>query len=573
MWRLAIGPTGKARAMAISLRPQDLGRYRDVVHLLVKYGRSDLVRHAGLDDLAELDGSSSDKSVPPKAEELADDLEKLGPTYVKLGQLLSTRADLIPPAYAKALSRLQDSVVPFGFDEVERVVTAELGFRISKGFASFESDPLASASLGQVHRARMRDGREVVVKIQRPGIRERIAADMHGLAEIAEFADAHLEAGRRYGFADLLRQFRRSLSGELDYRREASNLSALGRIVRPYHRLVVPEPVGDYTTSHVLTMEFVPGRKVTDLGPLARLELDGCVLAEQLFQAYLDQVLVEGFFHADPHPGNVLLTDDGRLALVDVGMVARVPKAMRHLLVKLLLALSDGNSKGVADAAIAMGRPLEGFDADGFCTDATELVDQGQGLSLDEIDAGSTVMELMRISGDNGLRLPAELSLLGKALLNLDQVANTLDPSFEPTAAIEAHTNQLMQSQMQGSSGSTFAALLEARDFVEQLPGRVNKVMDAMADGNFELKVKAFDETELMRGFQKLANRLTMGMVLAALIIGAAMLMRVETSSTLLGYPAVAIVSFLSAAGGGLALLASIIRSDGRRAKSRRRRL
>ena len=547
--------------MVLSLRPQHLGRYKDVARLLAKYGRSDLVKQAGLGELAEPEVSADD-DVPAKAEELADDLEKLGPTYIKLGQLLSTRADLIPPAYAKALSRLQDSVEPFGFDEVERIVSTELGLRISKGFASFEAEPLASASLGQVHRARMRDGREVVVKVQRPGIRDGIAADMEALAELARFADQHLEAGRRYGFADLLGQFRRSLAGELDYRREAANLTALGRILRPYDRLAVPEPIPDYTTATVLTMDFIPGRKVTDLGPLARLELDGAVLAEQLFQAYLDQILVEGFFHADPHPGNVILTTDGRLALVDVGMVARVPKTQRHLLVKLLLALSDGNGKGVADAAVALGRPLDQFDAEGFCGRATEMVEQSQGLSIDEIDAGAVVMELMKISGDTGLRLPPELSMLGKALLNLDQVAHTLDPGFNPTAAIEAHTNDLMQSEMRTSPGSAFAALLETRDFIEQLPARVNKVMDAAVDGNLELKVQAFDEAELMRVLQKLANRLTMGLVLAALIVGAAMLMRIETSSTVLGYPAVAIVCFLAAATGGLVLMLSIVHSD-----------
>ena len=557
--------------MVLSLRPQHLGRYKDVARLLAKYGRSDLVKQAGLDELAEPD-AAGDGSVPAKAEELADDLEKLGPTYIKLGQLLSTRADLIPPTYAKALSRLQDSVEPFGFHEVERIVSNELGLRISKGFASFESEPLASASLGQVHRARMRDGREVVVKVQRPGIRDCIAADMEALAEMARFADQHLEAGRRYGFADLLGQFRRSLAGELDYRREAANLTTLGRILRPYDRLVVPEPVGDYTSSTVLTMDFIPGRKVTDLGPLARLELDGAVLAEQLFQAYLDQILVEGFFHADPHPGNVLLTPDGRLALVDVGMVARVPKTQRHLLVKLLLALSDGNGKGVADAAVSLGRPLEHFDAQAFCASATEMVEQSQGLRIDEIDAGSVVMELMTISGDCGLRLPPELSMLGKALLNLDQVAHTLDPGFNPTASIEAHTNDLMQSEMRTSPGSAFAALLETRDFIEQLPGRVNKVMDSVVDGNLEVKVQAFDEAELMRGLQKLANRLTMGLVLAALIVGAAMLMRVETSSKLLGYPAVAIVCFLAAATGGLVLMVSIVHSDRGSAQRPKRR-
>jgi ubiquinone biosynthesis protein len=545
--------------MSVSLRPQHAGRYRDIARLLVKYGRSDLVKEAGLDDLADYSDAGD---VPPKAEELTDDLERMGPTYIKLAQLMSTRADLIPPPYAKALSRLQDSVEPFGFEEIERIVTKELGVRLSRAFESFEATPLASASLGQVHRAVLRDGRPVVVKVQRPGIKERIAEDMEALAELAEFADKHSEAGRKYGFGELLEQFRRSLNGELDYRREAENLRQLGRIVRNYDRLVIPEPIDDYTTGVVLTMDYLPGRKITELGPLAKLELDGCELAEQLFEAYLDQILVEGFFHADPHPGNVLLTDDHRLALVDLGMVARVPGAMRKLLIKLLLGLSDGDGKATADAAVALGRPLEDFDEASFVTRAADMVERSQGATVADIDAGSMVMELMRISGDHGLRLPAELSMLGKALLNLDQVARQLDPDFDPSAAIRRHTDNILETQMRPSSGSAFTALLEARDFVEQLPGRVNKVMDAMAEGTFHLDVHAFDEAELMRGFQKLANRLTMGLVVAALIIGAALLIQVDTASKLFGYPALAILCFIAAAACGFALLWSIMRSD-----------
>jgi len=545
--------------MAVSLRPQHIGRYRDIARLLVKYGRSDLVKAAGLDDDVDL---GDDGKVPAKAEELTDDLERLGPTYIKLAQLLSTRADLIPPAYAKALSRLQDSVEPFGFEEIERIVTEQLGVRLSRAFTSFDAAPLASASLGQVHRAVMRDGRQVVVKVQRPGIKERIAEDMEALAELAEFADRHSEAGRRYGFGELLEQFRRSLNGELDYRREAANLTALARIVAPYDRIVIPEPIEDYTTGTVLTMDFIGGKKITELGPLARMELDGCGLAEQLFEGYLDQILVEGFFHADPHPGNVLLTDDNRVAMIDLGMVARVPAAMRKVLVKLLMALSEGDGKAAADAAVALGRPLEDFDGPAFCAQASELVERSHGVSVQDLDAGSMVMELMRVSGDHGLRLPAELSMLGKALLNLDQVAKALDPDFDPSKAIRRHTDSILESQMRPSAGSAFSALLEARDFVEQLPGRVNKVMDAMAEGTFHLDVHAFDEAELMRGFQKLANRLTMGLVLAALIIGASMLVRVETASKLFGYPTLAILSFLGAAACAAALLLSIVRSD-----------
>lgn len=545
--------------MSVSLRPQHAGRYRDIARLLVKYGRSDLVKEAGLDDVAD-DGDGA--GVPAKAEELTDDLERLGPTYIKLAQLMSTRADLIPPAYAQALSRLQDAVEPFSFEEVERIVTEELGVRLSRAFASFDATPLASASLGQVHRAVLRDGRPVVVKVQRPGIKERIAEDMEALAELAEFADKHSEAGRRYGFSELLEQFRRSLNGELDYRREAANLTQLAKIVAKYDRLVVPEPIEDYTTSVVLTLDYIPGRKITELGPLAKMEFDGCRLAEQLFEAYLDQILVEGFFHADPHPGNVLLTEDNRIALIDLGMVARVPGAMRKLLIKLLLALSDGDGKATADAAIALGRPLEDFDQVSFCARASDMVERSQGATVAEIDAGTMVMELMRISGEDGLRLPAELSMLGKALLNLDQVARELDPDFDPSAAIRRHTDEIFESQMRPSSGSAFSALLEARDFVEQFPGRVNKVMDAMAEGTFHLDVHAFDEAELMRGFQKLANRLTMGLVVAALIIGAALLIQVDTASKLFGYPALAILCFLSAAACGFALLWSILRAD-----------
>ncbi|HEX2048065.1 MAG TPA: AarF/UbiB family protein [Acidimicrobiales bacterium] len=545
--------------MPVSLRPQHAARYKDIARLLVKYGRSDLVKEAGLDEVADF---SDGGDVPPKAEELADDLERLGPTYIKLAQLLSTRADLIPPPYARALSRLQDSVEPFSFAEIERIVTEELGVRISRAFSWFSAEPLASASLGQVHRATLRDGREVVVKVQRPDIRERIAEDMEALAELAEFADKHSEAGRKYGFGELLEQFRRSLNGELDYRREAANLAHLGRIVSRYDRLVVPEPIDDYTTEKVLTMDYIRGRKITSLGPLAKMELDGHDLAEQLFQAYLDQILVDGFFHADPHPGNVLLTDDNRLALVDLGQVARVPGAMRKQLIRLLLALSDGNGKGAAEAAVALGRPLENFDEQTFCARASDLVERSQGVTVEDIDAGSLVMELMRISGDEGLRLPPELSMLGKALLNLDQVAKELDPHFDPSEAIRRHTDSILETQMRPSSGSAFATLLEARDFVEQLPARVNKVMDAMAEGTFHLDVHAFDEAELMRGFQKLANRLTMGLVVAALIVGAALLIQVETSSKLFGYPALAIVCFLVAAACGFALLWSILRAD-----------
>ena len=566
--------------MGIAAKTRHLGRYAELGRLLVKYGRSDLVREMGLDHdpdmaagaLGNRPGGNADGDEVQEAEELARDLEALGPTYIKLGQLLSTRSDLLPPAYTQALTRLQDDVEPISCEEVERVFEEEIGVGPGTAFETFDRTPLASASLSQVHRARLRSGRDVVVKVQRPGIRERIRDDMEALTEIAHFLDGHTEVGRRFGFAELLGEFERTLRDELDFRREAANLVRLAAIVRPYPLLMVPQPVPDMSAGRVLTMDYIAGRKVTDLRPFGRMDIDGCGLAQQLFQAYLDQILVEGFFHADPHPGNVSLTPDGRLALLDLGMVARVSPELQDSLVKLLIAVSAGRGEQAARIATAMGKKLEHFDAEAFTRGASDLVVRNHSLGMSEIDSGTLVMQLSRLSSENGLRLPPELSLLGKALLNLDQVSCTLDPDFEPSAAIQSHATSIMESRMKPSRERLFSAALETREMLEELPGRVNKIMDTVASGELKLKVDAFDEAELLRGLHKLGNRVTMGLVLAALIIGAAMLMQVETESKIFGYPALAIVCFLLASLGAVALLWTIVVGDRRAEGNARRR-
>ncbi len=488
----------------------------------------------------------------------------MGPTFVKLGQLLSTRADVLPPAYLKALSRLQDNVVPLPFDDVELVVTTELGVRLSRAFLEFGARPVAAASLGQVHRAVLRDGRVVAVKVQRPDIRDRIVDDMEVIDELASFVDEHTQLGRRYGFAAMVEEFRRSLMAELDYRLEATNLSAIHRNLAHYPRIVVPEPVVDYSTARVLTMDWVSGRNLSALGPLGRLELDGRDLARDLFLAYLDQILVDGFFHADPHPGNVLLTDDGRLALVDMGMVARVAPDMQDALIKLLLATSGGRGADAADVMVRLGDPLAGFDPAAFRHRIDNLVSQNLTASVGDVQAGDLVGQILQAAGESGLRIPSELTMMGKALLNLDEVARILDPSFEPNRTIEEHAGELMHKKMLQSASPThfLSAALDAKEFAERFPGRVNKVMDALAEGQLTLNVQGIDEKELMRGIQKLANRLTTGLVVAALVIGAALIMRVNARPKLFGYPAVAIVLFGLAAAAAAWLLISIAVSD-----------
>ncbi len=549
------------------MNPAHIKRYRQIAMLLLRHGRGDLVRSTGMDAVLDEEAAEGD---PEAAARLAEDLEAMGPTFVKLGQLMSSRVDLFSPPYVEALSRLQDDVAPFSFEEVADIISSELQVRLSTLFPTFESTPLAAASLGQVHRATLRDGREVVVKVQRPGIREQVREDMEVLADLASFLDKHTETGRRYGLAQLLEEFRKALVDELDYRREADNLSRMREMVAGQDLIVVPEPFSDLTTSRVLTMEFVEGKKVTDLGPLGRLDVDGAPLADQLFAAYLDHVLVQGVFHADPHPGNVLLTPEGRLVLLDIGMIARLAPEVRDQLVKLFLALADARPEEVTRIAITLGERLPEFEEAVFARAVADLVGRSADASLAELDIGALVLQLTHKAGEAGLRMDPELVMLGKTLLNLDQVAATLDPDFEPREALQRHMSGLMRSSMGTTPAAMMASVLEAKEFVEELPGRVNRAFDAVGKGNFELRIKAFDEDEFLRGLHKLANVLAAAVVLAAMILASALLAKPSTDGASVENH-VALVVFIVAVVVALGMLARIA-FQSRNVRSGRRR-
>lgn len=548
--------------MVLSLKPERLKRYKDIVALLLKYGRGDLVEHSTL-TLVGKDSSSALVSAP-KAEELADDLEKLGPTFIKLGQLLSTRADIMPEPYLEALSRLQDNVEPFSFDEVERIVSSELGARISKLFADFEREPRAAASLAQVHRATMRDGRQVVVKVQRPNIRDQIVEDLEALLEAAEFIDKHTETGKRYEFGNLLAELRRSLLRELDFKIEANNLWKLRESLREFEHIVIPEPVDDYTSSRVLTMDYIPGKKITDISPLRLLEIDGMELSTELFRAYLKQILVDGFFHADPHPGNVLLTDDNRIALLDLGMVGHVDARFQENLLRLLLAISEGRGDEAAQVAMKMGEPKSNFDKVDYKNRVTRLVVRHSDATLDEINPGKVTLEITRISADCWMGMPSQFTLIAKALLNLDQVVYTLAPNFNPNEVIRDEASNILTRKLAASvePGNIMGRVIEVKEFAERLPSRVNKILDAVGNNELRIGVDAIDEKVVLAGLQKIANRITLGLILAALIVGAALMMRVETSFKIFGYPGIAMIFFMLAAVASLFLVASISFTD-----------
>ncbi|MFN7138347.1 MAG: AarF/UbiB family protein, partial [Limisphaerales bacterium] len=316
----------------------------------------------------------------------------------------------------------------------------------------------------------------------------------------------------------------------------------------------------------------IPGKKIPDVTPLERTELDGFKLADELFNAYLKQTLVDGMFHADPHPGNVFLTPDKRIALLDLGMVGRTSPAMQERLIKLLIAIAEAQGETAAELAIQMSETTENFKEDEFRRKIAGLVADQHDTPLEKIDVGRVLLEIGRTAGENGLYVPVELTMLGKALLQLDQIGRTLDETFNPHEAVRRHVTEILNERFNKeiTPQRLFASLLEVKDFVVGLPQRVNKVLDAVGNSDFEVKVKVPQIDFLIEGFQKVANRITTGLILAALIVGAALLMQVQTPFQILGYPGLAMICFLVAGGIGFWLVVSILFGD-RRSKEKSR--
>jgi ubiquinone biosynthesis protein len=538
-----------------------LSRYRDFARFLAKYGRAEYIAEARSGTSDETEG----------AEAFVRDLEALGPTFIKLGQLLSSHADLLPPQYVDALQRLQDDVEPFPYEEAIAIVEEELGARLSKAFARFDPVPVAAASLGQVHRAVLRSGREVAVKVQRPHIRERVLQDLDTLDELALLLERFRGATGALDVPRLLEEFRRTLLSELDYCQEARNLSAIAHRLHDFENIVVPLPVDDYTSARVLTMDYIAGTKITSVNPVEWTEIDGGALADDLFRAYLQQILVDGVFHADPHPGNVLLTPDRCIGLVDLGMVGHLSSTLQEQLFRLLLAVSDARGDDAARVVIALGEKTEDFDEPAVRRIVGETVSRYQQAPARDLNVGRVMLEVVRSGQRCGLRLAPELALLGKTLFNLHEIGRVLDADFDVNRSMRDNATSLMRRRMlkSVSPANLLSKALDVRDAAERLPASVVRALDALSANDLRLKVELIDHGSIIDGLQKVANRIALGVVLAALIVGAAMLMRVQTSFTILGYPGFAMLLFLAAAGGGFWMAWTILTGDVRKIRTR----
>ena len=543
-----------------------MNRRSQILRLLLRY------RHSGVFSGMNLDTWSA-HDVPPDGnpDQFVTDLEALGPTFVKLGQMLSTRPDMVPPEFATALERMQEKVAPLPVDRIHRIIETELGASVGTLFASFDPQPLGCASIAQVHRATLRDGREVAVKVQKPEVAAQLRSDLEALRSFALAADHLTQIGRRVRLRDWLNEFSKTLMQELDYQAEAENLERFGQHLRPFKPLWVPQPIWDYCSNRVLTMELANGVRVDAIPPVRRTEQSMDPLAAALIRGYLDQIFVHGEIHADPHPGNLRVTDDGRLAIFDLGMVAHMPPRLRERLLKILFAAVDGRGEEVADEIIAISTRLESYDEERYLRETGQMI--ARYAASNHYSEGRVVLDMVRIATACGLRTPPELSLIGKALLNLETVCRLLSPTLDTRRIIERQLQHVMKARLKKSLSMANLAseAMEVQELVRVGPRKITDILALLAENRLQMKVTGLEESRLMENLQKIANRVSAGIVTAALILASALMMKIDTGVHLFGYPAIAMLLMLIGVFLGLGIILSALLFD-RRARAREER-
>lgn len=540
---------------------ESLSRYAKIGAFLLRYRRSGIWRGLDADEVAlEAAGEPVGELSP---ERFVAELEELGPAFIKMGQALSTRPDLVPEPYLQALQRIQDHVVTVPFEAIRAIVETELGQPMETVFQQVDPVPLAAGSLAQVHAVVLKDGRDAVIKVQRPGLADQVLGDLSILQQMAGAAENYTDTGRRYGFAEWIGELRRSLLAELDFRLEGDNLESFAGHLAHYELLMVPLPVRALSTSRLLTMQRIFGVKVCAQAVQGR---NWRRHAEELLRAYLDQVFAYGRVHADPHPGNVLLADDGRLALIDLGMLTHLSPHTRMTLLRLMLAAVDGDGDRVADIAESMGTRLEDFQRAQYRREVSASTSRYAAQpDATPFSEGRFLLELTMRGASNGIRPPPELTLLGKTLLNLETVLASLYPTLPLRSIVREHLRKLLQDYLWKSVSSTSqsaSTLLDLHDLVQHTPRRLGRLMQVLAENRLRVRVDGLEESRLLENLQKIANRISAGIVTAALIIGAAMMSRVPGGPRVFGYSAFAFILFVVAAVLGMLLVIAALRRD-----------
>lgn len=502
-------------------------RYRQIVEVLVRHGFGSLVGAFGWARFARTSPDSPPHPPPsPAPEHLRQALEELGATFIKLGQILSTRDDLLPSAYQAELARLQDQVVPLPGNTIEEIVQAELGRPLQEVFASFDHHPLAAASIGQVHAATLPGGVEVVVKVRRPGVLECIEKDLEILQTLATTASRHWSFAEQYDLPALVQEFAATIRTELDYIREGHNAERFAANFAHDSSIHIPRVFWETTTERVLTLERMRGMKISNLAALDAAGIDRAALAERAARILLKMIFEDGFYHADPHAGNFFIEADGRIGLIDYGMVGTLGEDTREALTNLLLAITNRQSERLVDTLLRLGISQQRVDRSQLRRDIEYLLGKYYGRPLSEVALGPLLSDFFGIVRRHHLHMPPELALLCKTIVMDEGLGTLLDPSFNLATLLAPYAEQLLMQQYNPAFWLPRIGQL-SRDTVQlgrELPLRLRHIMEYLERGDLEIGMHPTAFDPLLNRLERLVNRLVFGIIAAAFIIGLAIL-------------------------------------------------
>lgn len=544
-------------------------RYGRIVDVLVKYGFGYFVDQMGLRSRSRFKSlfgkARSDEPglVGSSPERARKALEELGPTYVKFGQLLSMRQDLVPEEYAKELTKLQNRVSPFPFEDVEAMIRSEFGVPISELFAEFDRDPIAAASIGQVHRAKLYSGEDVAVKIQRPAIRKVVDADLDIMYSLAGFAEQHLEEIRLYDPVGVIDEISRSIHAELDYTQEARNSERFRENMRGNKHIVIPRVYWDYSSEKVLTLEFIDGVKCDDFEKLEEMGVDVNQIAAYGAEAFMKQVFEDGFFHADMHSGNVFVLSDGRIALLDMGMSGHISTEMQGMLIDALIAITRGDLQRYIEVLKDLGMIDEEVRIESLKNDYEHLLNKYYGRSLKQIDTAEMLGEMVKTLRKYHVRIPSNIALLFKGMMTISGFAMQLSPDLNIAKIAEPYARKVMFERMKprNVAKGVYNDLWYAKRFLKKAPLQFSHVLSIAERGYLNLRFEHHGLDRIVAEINTSSNRVAFSLIISAIIVGSSLIIQTGMEPFLWGVPMIGVVGFVTAGFLGLALVLYILRT------------
>lgn len=543
-------------------------RYRQILTVLFRYGFGDLVHTLKIEQYLEISLQMISRKRREKIETLSRAervrmaMEELGPTFIKMGQILSTRPDLLPVEFIQELGKLQDHVPPFEYTQVKDIIERELGVPLGQLFKDFEETPLASASIGQVHRARLVDEDGVVVKVQRPGIRKTIEVDLEIMLHLATLMERHLKAVEIHRPTRIVEEFARTLEKELDYTIEAAHTERFAMQFIDDTTVYVPKIYREATTSRVLTMEYVSGIKASEIARLDEAGFDRREIARRGFDLIMKQVFVHGFFHADPHPGNIFILPGNVICYLDFGMMGRIGRKSRENFADLIMNIVQRDEVKVTDALVRLTISDEEPNHNALERDVAEFIDQHFYRPLKELDLGKLLHQLLEMAARHRLTVPPDLFLMIKALSTAEGVGRVLDPDFDATERAAPFVRRIQLQRLHPKrvaediydSGSDFLHL------IKEIPGELREILRQARQGRVKIEFEHRGLEPMLSTHDRISNRLAFAIVLASLIIGSSLIVHSGIPPKWHGIPVIGLAGFIIAGVMGLWLLFSIIR-------------